>query len=493
MSTRSIEVEAIGSARDTRRVARTRALTLGYWLVWVCVSAYGLQWSNQTVLSLWWLVLVALWLTADLVRPVEELTGSSAGLGLLLIAVAGSLLMYWSAAWFLRLVSGVQLGGIEAWTFTSIALQGFLVACLTALAVVPPLQHSLGRASPLVLSVATAFAAFRLFGHWLFSLRPWMQHGKGIAVALFELLALFLIPPALAVLRQATRKSKPAASHLLARLWRGELPARVVVLGVYPMTLAVMILTFIGSFSKLADSIPRWQQSYYSAVAWISTWSLVLTGSVITLRTLHQARTRRPTGALCGQLCVVLLSGYFLNITLYFYAFTAGSVFLESTAPFLGQPYRLRLSADGQELDLLGDIDPGLTDALTGSLSRHPTVRRIRLDSGGGLMDEAEDAARLIRTHHLNTVVSANCSSACTVIFVAGIRRQLDATGKLGFHALQSAHPDADNPFAQSRAYAPYGVDENFVRRVAKVPPSSIWYPTRAELIDAHVIDAVSW
>ena len=186
-----MEVEAIGSARDARRVARARALTLGYWLVWVCVSAYGLQWSNQAVLSLWWLVLVALWLTTDLVGPIEELNGASRGLGVLLVAGAGSLLMYWSAAWFLRLVNGVQLGGIEVWTFTSFALQGFLVACLTALAVVPPPQHSLGRASPLVLSVAAAFAAFRLYGHWLFSLRPWMQHGKGIAVALFELLALF--------------------------------------------------------------------------------------------------------------------------------------------------------------------------------------------------------------------------------------------------------------------------------------------------------------
>jgi len=129
-----------------------------------------------------------------------------------------------------------------------------------------------------------------------------------------------------------------------------------------------------------------------------------------------------------------------------------------------------------------------LTDALTQSLSKHPAVRRIRLDSGGGLLDEAEDAARLIHTHHLDTIVNANCSSACTVIFVAGIHRQLDANGKLGFHALQSAHPDANGYFEQSCAYAPYGIDQNFVRRVAKVPPNSMWYPTRAELIDAHVV-----
>jgi hypothetical protein len=105
-----------------------------------------------------------------------------------------------------------------------------------------------------------------------------MQHGKGTAVVLFELLALFLIPPAWAILRQATRKSEPAggpcqkqpasdvrpvlrhllphygaqASHVLARLWRGELPAPVVIFGVYPITLAVIILAFMSSFWQLS-------------------------------------------------------------------------------------------------------------------------------------------------------------------------------------------------------------------------------------------------
>jgi hypothetical protein len=93
--------------------------------------------------------------------------------------------------------------------------------------------------------------------------------------------------------------------------------------------------------------------------------------------------------------------------------------------------------------------------ALAESLSRYPTVGRVRLESGGGLLDEAEEAARLIHAHHLDTVVSGDCSSACTVIFVAGIHRQLDAAGKLGFHALQQVHPDADIYIEQSLAYAP--------------------------------------
>ena len=471
---------------ETARISiHARALTLVYWALWVGAGAYGLQYSNLTVLCVWWLILAALWLTSDLATPIEELASPSRWLALLLVTVTASLLLYWSAAWFRWLVSGVRS---ETWKFTSIALQGFLVACLTALAVIPPLQRTLGRLSPLALSVASAVAAYRLFGSLLFSLRPWMQHRNGIAVTLFDLLALFLIPPALAAFRQATRKAKPAASHLLARLWRCELPTRVVILGVYPLTLALMPLAIVGSFWKVADDIPLWQRNYFSAVAWISTWILILTGSVITLHALHRARRRRSWGALSGQLVVILLGGMFLTPTLYFYALTAGAVFLESTASFLGHPYRFRLSTDGQELELSGKIDPGLTDALAESLSKHPAVQRIRLNSGGGLQGEAEEAARLIHTRHLDTVVSAECSSACTVIFVAGIHRQLDATGKLGFHALQPINPDAGVYFAQSLAYAPYGIGETFVRRVVQVPPGSMWYPTRAELIEAHVL-----
>lgn len=489
MSIRLFDSGAAEYTQDERRAWRARALTLVYWLIWVCAGIFGLQWPNQTVLSVWWWVLAALWLTAYLVAATDELSDLSRWLALVLVTVAGSLLMYWSAAWFLRLVSGVRLGGVEVWTLTSFAVQGLLVACLTACVVVPPLQRALGRASLPVLSVCAAFAAFRLFGHWLFSLRPWMRHGRGIAVALIELLALCLIPPALAAVSSRIRTSKPAAGHLLARLWRGELSARAVTLGLYPMTLAVMILVLVGSFRAPDTNIPRWHREYYNAIEWISTWVLVLTGSAITLRTLHRARVRRPWTAALGQLGVVMLSGVLLTVTLSAYAITAGAVFLQSTPAFLGQPYWLRLNSDGRELTLAGDAEPGLADALTASLSRFPAVSRIRLDSGGGLLDEAQDVARLIHARHLDTVVSANCSSACTVIFVAGIHRQLDASGQLGFHALESAHPQDDIYSEQLRTYALYGVGERFVGRVARVPSGSMWYPTREELIEAHVVE----
>jgi hypothetical protein len=54
------------------------------------------------------------------------------------------------------------------------------------------------------------------------------------------------------------------------------------------------------------------------------------------------------------------------------------------------------------------------------------------------------------------------------------------------------ATPMSTSNFGRSLAYAAYGTDKSFLRRVAQVSPSSTGYPTRANLIDAHVLDAVS-
>jgi hypothetical protein len=48
---------------------------------------------------------------------------------------------------------------------------------------------------------------------------------------------------------------------------------------------------------------------------------------------------------------------------------------------------------------------------------------------------ESNQIAKLIAHHHLNTYVQHKCSSACTVAFLAGKRRCISATAKIGFHA----------------------------------------------------------
>jgi hypothetical protein len=95
--------------------------------------------------------------------------------------------------------------------------------------------------------------------------------------------------------------------------------------------------------------------------------------------------------------------------------------------------------------------------------------------------------ARVIEAHRLATVVLKECSSACTLPFVAGSPHVLGAGGKLGFHRGSRTNP-LINSGVPGLDYASYGVSPAFVRRVQAVSPDTLWYPTRAELAAAHVI-----
>jgi hypothetical protein len=61
----------------------------------------------------------------------------------------------------------------------------------------------------------------------------------------------------------------------------------------------------------------------------------------------------------------------------------------------------------------------------------------IVLDSDGGAIVPAMDIGRTIRLREYSTVVykDGRCTSACALIWAAGIRRVIFEGGKVGFHA----------------------------------------------------------
>jgi hypothetical protein len=469
---------------------RSAILTVLYWSTWAIVGTSCLRFDNLTLFYVWWMVLGALWLTAARVRPAHTLTPPSRWLAPLAAAVSAALLIHWSYAWFLNLTSGLRFARGGPWSGTAFALQGLLAASLTAVALIPVLTRALGPLSVPILLLAALPAGVAHFGSIFLSLDEWREHPHAAEITLFDVVTLPLVMAAAATRWRTFELSRRQASNgPLARLWRGDLPSTPVVWIVYPLTVLVMLLCLAASFHTwLPPSMPRWQRDYVFAIQWVATWSAVWAGSTITWRTLRRTRQTRPWCASLGQVAIALVSGSFLLASMDGVTLTVGRTLTESTASLLGHPYQLRLTVSRDEFELRGDIARGLADDLETQLTSHPEIRRIRLDSGGGLLDEAQDAAATIKAHHLDTAVSAECSSACTVIFVAGTRRTLEPQGKLGFHALRSAQPDADLRWIQSMAYSPYAVDPAFLLRVSTVPAASIWYPTRDELKAAHVL-----
>ncbi|WP_420403282.1 hypothetical protein [Nisaea sp.] len=161
--------------------------------------------------------------------------------------------------------------------------------------------------------------------------------------------------------------------------------------------------------------------------------------------------------------------------------------------------YSIEPTPDGRSLTLSGSLELGITDHLRQRLKAYPDVRRIILSSTGGNIYQARGLSNTIRQNGLNTLVLSECSSACTTVFIGGIKRQLASGGKLGFHQYRIdadyAVLRADPSREQDRDRAIFlqaGVAAWFLDMMFESQPSGMWYPELAELIDAHVVTEVA-
>jgi len=160
--------------------------------------------------------------------------------------------------------------------------------------------------------------------------------------------------------------------------------------------------------------------------------------------------------------------------------------------------YRLESLADGRRMRLSGTLELGITVALRAHLERYPGTRTVVLDSPGGNVHEARGLARVIRDNALDTLVTGNCSSACTIAFIGGTRRFLARDARLGFHRYRI---DADYPAllsdpeaAQRRdreLYASAGVGTDFIERMFDTAATGLWMLSPRELKEAGVVTEI--
>ena len=158
----------------------------------------------------------------------------------------------------------------------------------------------------------------------------------------------------------------------------------------------------------------------------------------------------------------------------------------------LGPRCRIRVSPDGESVKVAGGMNDGAAEALTAALDRAPGVKTVIFDSGGGWIREGRLVAAVISERELGTHVDGECSSACTLAFLAGKERTLGPRGRLGFHQVRSVgRSDLGRLLDIDRTKSIYqsaGLPSDFVEKVTATPSDKIWYPTVAELRAAHVI-----
>jgi hypothetical protein len=197
------------------------------------------------------------------------------------------------------------------------------------------------------------------------------------------------------------------------------------------------------------------------------------------------------------------------KIAVFFGVLRLAGTFLSSGWPqlletsrmsFLDDPdipaYSIRVMRNGTEAEITGGFKYGLTDDFVKILNASRQISVVHLDSIGGRIGEAEKLNKVIHSRNLDTYVSSNCMSACTVAFAGGIHRILRKGAVLGFHApsfpgmskeeLEEASQDQKDIFAAA------GFDKRFVDRALSTPSKELWKPKSSELLEAKAITAVS-
>ena len=154
---------------------------------------------------------------------------------------------------------------------------------------------------------------------------------------------------------------------------------------------------------------------------------------------------------------------------------------------------------------------------LSDYLFEHPEIKILKLTGPGGFMPAAREMASKIIEFDLNTVAYGECESACTTIFLAGNRRSLETSAKLGFHrqwvdkeqeklyynAMKEAKGWknefdyvawvydvlADNIIKDIEFMESRGVSMDFILKALSKASYDMWEPSRDELIAAGIVN----
>lgn len=157
-----------------------------------------------------------------------------------------------------------------------------------------------------------------------------------------------------------------------------------------------------------------------------------------------------------------------------------------------GEPFTVKLVDSGRTVEFTGGVNDGAAKALREVIAPAPKVTTVRLASPGGWMREGARMAEVIRYFRLNTTVSGECASACTVAFLAGLDRTAAPGAVLGFHSSRPVGGLLGGGRGDRRreraVYAEARIDEAFIDRILQTPFEDVWTPTRHEMLRAGVL-----
>ncbi len=479
----------MGAVAPTKSIPVSRQSITIYWASWVFVGVWGFRFDPYYVVNAWWMVLGTFWFTVNRVYPVHASADRFRKVRMATAVAAAGMLIYGTYAWLSEILDGWHIVHQGHWLrLASLPLQTVAASTITALAVVPSFRRALGPSAPWLLALAALPVGLILFGGSLVSASHWHDLPLSNAIKLFDTCILPLVIAAVSHRWPLVRLPPSMAATTIERIWRGEVSLRVAFIGIYSSIIVFFLCEYALSQQLSDGHYTEWRRdTLITGVRLLYLMALII-GSLIAWRSLrHNVPNGSPQTRRMKTL-IVLASALLAWLTVGSREFDIGRTLTDSTKTALGSAYEFRILYPGTDLQLSGDVLYGLSDRLAEQLAAHPEVRRLRLRSDGGMVDEARAAAEIVSLHKLDTVVGDECSSACTIIFMAGRTRILEPKGRLGFHAARTPDPFATQTPILGKIYASFGIAPRFVSHVEAVKPPDLWYPTRAELIAARVL-----
>lgn len=285
----------------------------------------------------------------------------------------------------------------------------------------------------------------------------------------------------------------------LARHWRGELPLWVSYWFVNVATAGLAaLLTFVVMLSKQSDYDPV--RAFFTLTGiWACSVVLVswhLTGlwrSAKNQRLLRSALGRSGFWGCAAQATVLL--GVVSSFAV-FLKFEAPTIWTSWQIAFQNDPdipdYSIRVMRNGTEAEISGGLKFGASYDFVKILDASPNIKVVHLNSVGGRVGEGKRLYELIRSRRLNTYVSHQCLSACTMAFAGGQERLLRTGAVLGFHKgafLGMKQDDLDA--VQRDVFLGAGFDKGFVDKALATPNADIYMPGPTILLVSRVITGV--
>jgi hypothetical protein len=158
--------------------------------------------------------------------------------------------------------------------------------------------------------------------------------------------------------------------------------------------------------------------------------------------------------------------------------------------------YKISVSRDRSVAFIEGGFKYGMSRELIDLLKQTPEIKVLHLESLGGRISIGEEINKIVRDFGLNTMVTSYCMSSCTVAFLGGRERFLEAGARLGFHAsaqfgkVSNASRNFDYKLYR-KLTVDFGTSELFIREIVSTPHESMWFPENQTLLKEHIITSL--